>query len=144
MNSRGCDICTQLLPPILEDIYHRYWNKNIIGAVLKNGDEKDPAAYCSVSLMCSPDKIFQGYLLFHLQTWISENNLLGKEQAIFREAIPAWTIHHLVLPYLVSNYVKRQYHLYVGKEEQFNSMDMTKLPRGPIPSNGQSVYVLSF
>ena len=127
---------------IASGILPESWKQAVVAPIYKKGDPCLPENYRPISLLSIVGKLYANYLLIHLNTWITQNNILGIEQIGFRSGHSTLD-HCAVLSHLAYKYsIKANSKLFVAfldLKAAFDSVDRqllwSKLERTGIPSN---------
>ncbi len=106
------------------------WCTGVIVPIFKKkGDQNDPDNYRGITLLSCVGKVFTALLNNRISIFLDENNLLGEEQAGFRENYS--TLDHIFSLYCIidifQNKNKRLYCAFVDYRKAFDSVDRSCL-----------------
>ena len=66
-------------------IYPDNWTESIILPLYKQGNNEDPNNYRGISLCDVSSKLYGSIINTRLQEWINQHNIIGEQQAGFKE-----------------------------------------------------------
>ena len=106
------------------------WSLGLIVPMYKNkGDRSDPNNYRGITLLSCLGKLFTSCLNFRINEYLKENDILGYEQAGFREEHSTidhvFTLHAIIEYYKVKN--KQLYCAFVDYKKAFDTIDRSAL-----------------
>jgi hypothetical protein len=146
--------CEQILPFLVALFNHLFehglfpdnWSLSILQPLHKKGDPSIPDNYRGISLLDISSKLYSFVLNRRITSWIEENNIIGEEQAGFRENYS--TIDHIfTLVAMIQKQLVRHRKLYVAFidfRKAFDSVARDKLWRvlNKTGMNGKIVQAL--
>lgn len=129
--------CEQILPFLVNFFNHLFdnglfpdnWSLSILQPLHKKGDTSMPDNYRGISLLDISSKLYSFVLNRRITDWIEEQNILGEEQAGFRED-HSTSDHIFTLLALVQKQLLRHRKLYVAFidfRKAFDSVNRDKL-----------------
>ena len=109
-----------IISPILAQLFNKIfetgtfpllWQRQLLTAIYKKGDDSDPSNYRGVSLISIVSKVFLGIIYLRIEKFCTSKNLLVEEQGGFRKG--RWTIDNaFVLHCHVKAALSNKGHLY--------------------------------
>lgn len=125
-------------------LYPDEWCLAIVQPLFKKGDPNIADKYKGISLLNVCNKLYSYILNRHITKWISDNGIIGEEQAGFRENYnttdQTFTLYSLIQKQLIRH--RKLYVAFIDFREAFDSVSREKLWK-VLTKNGMGGNIVS-